>query len=383
MRLGIDARLFHVNTGIGRYTRSLFFEYLQRQPLHDQFVLFYDRPAERASFFPESLSVSFTQSEQVELIIAPCQRRIVWTNWSLPPLLRQHNIDVYHGVCNFELPIRKMCRYVVTIHDLVPLFFPELVPKKHLLFFKLFIKRAAQTADVIITDSEHSKQDICQHLRVSAEKVRVIHLGYTPAPLPENADAERQNLFERYGIRQPYLLFVGVIEPKKNLTRLLEAFALLRRERRIDERVQLVITGGKGWFCGQVEHKIAELQLEASVVLTGFMPDDALPLLYSGAEAFVFPSIYEGFGLPVVEAMSYGAPVITSNASSLPEIAGNAGMLVNPTDHVSIAEGIETILRHPERREQMRAAGRLQAQQFSWSRTAEETYRIYQDVFQG
>ncbi len=384
MRLGIDARLFHVNTGIGRYTRSLFFEYLQR-PSHrdEQIVLFYDRPIDFASFFTDSPNRALSPIEHIQLVTAPCQRRIVWTNWTLPPLLRQHRIDVYHGVCNFELPVRKMCRYVVTIHDLVPLFFPELVPKKHLLFFKLFIKRAAQTADVIITDSEHSKQDICRHLSVSEEKVRVIHLGYTAKPLPPNAEEQRHRLIEQYGIRQPYLLFVGVIEPKKNLERLLDAFALLRQERRIDDAVQLVIAGGKGWFYEQVYQKVAALHLETSVVLTGFIPDDALPLFYSGAEAFVFPSIYEGFGLPVLEAMSYGAPVITSNVSSLPEIAGNAGMLVNPNDPASIADGIETVLQHPARREQMREAGRLRAQQFSWPRTAEETYRAYQDVFQG
>ena len=384
MRLGIDARLFHVNTGIGRYTRSLFFEYLQRrQPSDDQIVLFYDRPTDVASFFPDAFASALPLPEHVRLVTAFCQRRIVWTNWSLPPLLRQQQIDVYHGVCNFELPLRKMCRYVVTIHDLVPLFFPELVPKKHLLFFKLFIKRAAQTADAIITDSEHSKQDICRYLKVSDEKVRVIHLGYTPLPLPQNAEEQRQRLFEQHGIRQPYLLFVGVIEPKKNLERLLEAFALLRQERRIDDGVQLVIAGGKGWFCEQLEQNIAALRLERSVVLTGFMPDDALPLLYSGAEAFVFPSIYEGFGLPVVEAMAHGVPVITSNVSSLPEIAGHAGLLVNPVEAASIAAGIETVLTHPEQRDAMKIAGRLHAQQFSWPRTAEATYRVYQDVFQG
>jgi len=384
MRLGLDARLFHVNTGIGRYTRSLFFEYYQRQSQSgDQIILFYDRPIERSSFLPETPDSALSQSACIQVVIASCQHRIVWTNWSLPPLLRQQKIDIYHGVCNFELPVRKMCRYVVTIHDLVPLFFPELVPKKHLLFFKLFIKRAAQTADLIITDSEHSKQDICRYLRVADKKVRVIHLGYTPLPLPQDADEQRRRLLERYGIRQPYLLFVGVIEPKKNLDRLLEAFALLRKERRIDEQIQLVIAGGKGWFCEQIEQRIAELRLGASVILTGFVPDDALPLFYSGADAFVFPSIYEGFGLPVIEAMSYGAPVIASNVSSLPEIAGNAALLVTPTAPESIAEGIETVLRHPEKRELMRTAGRLRAQHFSWQRTAEETYRAYQDVFQG
>ena len=379
MRIGIDARLFHEQTGIGRYTRSLFFQYLSgHKDADDQLVLFYDRPIDFSAFFPEC---SAHDHPNIELVIADCRRRILWTNWHLPPLLRQHRIDVYHGVCNFELPLRKMCRYVVTIHDLVPLFFPELVPKKHLLFFKLFMKRAARAADVIITDSEHSKQDICRHLRVPAEKVRVIYLGYAPTPLPSNLNEARRRILNRLGIRQPYLLFVGVIEPKKNLERLLEAFALLRRKHAAFQSLQLVIAGGKGWFYEQVYRKVDALRLGEAVVFTGFAPDEDLPCLYSGAEAFVFPSIYEGFGLPALEAMAYGAPVITSRVSSLPEIVGNAGILVDPLDPASLCQGMETVLMNPSARAQMAEAGRLRARQFSWQRAADETYQVYADLY--
>jgi glycosyltransferase involved in cell wall biosynthesis len=375
MQIGLDARLLHHHTGIGRYTRSLFFEYLRQKQQHDIFYLLYDR-----SYQQSPLLTSLPSNFQV--LTAHCQTRILWTNWHVPPLLRKHHIDVYHGVCNFELPIRKVCRYVVTIHDLVPLFFPELVPKKHLLFFKLFMKRAAQTADLIMTDSEHSKQDIVQHLSVPAEKIRVIYLGYEPLR-PNAADPQKcQGILTHYGITQPYLLFVGVIEPKKNLERLVEAFALLRQDSSLGKAFQLVIAGGKGWFYETLYQKVHKLRLEDHVIFTGFVPDEDLPALYTGAEVFVFPSIYEGFGLPVVEAMAYGVPVVTSNVSSLPELAGNAGMLIDPNHPEAICEGLTEVLVNPQKQAQMKQAGLLQAQQFSWQRTAEETYKVYQEVYQ-
>ena len=376
MQIGLDARLFHSKTGIGRYTRSLFFAYLQR-PASDSVTLFYDRPL--AQFWQRETEMSGLSAfpSHVKLVTALCPQRILWTNWHLPPLLRQHGIDVYHGVCNFELPVRKVCRYVVTIHDLIPLFFPKLVPWKHLLFFRLFMKRAAHTADVVITDSAHSARDLVQHLSVPAARIRVIYLGYDGAYQEVRDPAIKRATCARYGITPPYLLFVGVIEPKKNLSRLLTAFALLRQQR---PDLQLVIAGGEGWGMTQLAQQAKAAGVEQHVIFPGFIPDADLPALYSGAAVFVFPSIYEGFGLPVLEAMSCGAPVVTSNVSSLPEIAGDAAVLVNPNEPSEICRGILAVLADEQKRCVMQAAGRLQAQKFSWARTAEETYRVYQEA---
>lgn len=391
MNIGVDARLLYNNTGIGQYTRSLFFEFAQRDQQKDNFYLFSDRafqdPLEQhVKHNCDACDPSILSN--FPIITAHCKTRILWTNWYVPQLLRQQNIDVYHGVCNFELPIRKVCRYVVTIHDLVPLFFPELVPWKHLLFFKLFMKPAAKTADIIITDSEHSKQDIVHHFSVPEEKIRVIYLGYEPRYQRKHDQQGKhdqqalQNVLTHYGISQPYLLFVGVIEPKKNLERLVEAFSLLRQYPSIEKELQLVIAGGKGWFSENLYQKVQELHLDKHIIFTGFVPDDDLPYLYTGSEVFVFPSIYEGFGLPVIEAMAYGVPVVTSNVSSLPEIAGNAGILVDPNNPEAICDGIMEVLLHSQKKEQMKHAGLIRAQQFSWKRTAEETYKVYQDAFQ-
>lgn len=374
MNVGIDARLLRNTTGIGRYTRSLVLEYTQREEFqNDQFVLFADAP-----LYPEQQPIP----DNVEVVISGCQHRILWTNWYLPPLLQRRKIDVYHGVCNFELPIRKVCRYVVTIHDLVPLFFPELVPKKHLLFFRLFMKRAAHTADLIITDSEHSKKDIIQHLNVPEEKIRVIYLGYQQQYHRIQAQQKISEILARYRICQPYLLFVGVIEPKKNLERLVEAYRLLQKDAAIPKDTQLVIAGGEGWFSERLYQKVKDCKLDQHIVFPGYIPDEHLPALYSGAELFVFPSLYEGFGLPVLEAMSYGTPVVTSNVSSLPEIAGDAGFLIDPGEPKAIAQGITTVLSDDLLRRQMREQGYRQAQKFSWVRTAQATYQVYQEAYE-
>lgn len=374
MNVGIDARLLRNTTGIGRYTRSLVLEYTQRDEFqHDHFVLFADAP-----LYSEQQPLP----DNVEVVIADCQHRILWTNWFLPPLLQRRKIDVYHGVCNFELPIRKVCRYVVTIHDLVPLFFPELVPKKHLLFFRLFMKRVAHTADLIITDSEHSKEDILQHLNVPEEKIRVIYLGYQQQYHRIQEQQKISEILARYRICQPYLLFVGVIEPKKNLERLVEAYRLLQKDAAIPQNTQLVIAGGKGWFSERLYQKVKDCKLDQHIVFPGYIPDEHLPALYSGAELFVFPSLYEGFGLPVLEALSYGTPVVTSNVSSLPEIAGDAGFLIDPTEPKAIAQGITTVLSDDLLRQQMREQGYRQAQKFSWTRTAQATYQVYQEAYE-
>lgn len=381
MNIGIDARLLHNNTGIGQYTRSLFFEFAQHYQQEDTYYLLYDKEFQEITGYNQDDDVtSFPPGFHV--ITAHCKTRILWTNWHAPRLLRRQNIDIYHGVCNFELPVRKVCRYVVTIHDLVPLFFPDLVPWKHLLFFKLFMKRAAKTADIIITDSEHSKQDIVHYLSIPEEKIRVIYLGYEPQHHKDNEQRTLQDVLSHYGISQLYLLFVGVIEPKKNLERLIEAFSLLRQNSPPGKELQLVIAGGKGWLSENLYRKVQELHLDKQIIFTGFVPDDDLPYLYTGAEVFVFPSIYEGFGLPVIEAMAYGVPVVTSNVSSLPEIAGNAGILVDPKNPEAICDGITEVLSHPQKKEQMKHDGLVRAQRFSWKRTAEETYRVYQEAYQ-
>ena len=391
MNIGIDARLLHNATGIGRYTRSLFFEFLQRPPADDVYYLFYDRPFpgipdSSSCLAPAQVAETDTTPHalpsHVRVAVAPCATRMLWTQRFVPQLLKRHRIDVYHGVCNFELPLRKICGYVVTIHDLVPLFFPRVVPWKHRLFFRIFMKPAAKTADIILTDSYHSQRDIAKHLRVPKEKIRVTYLGYTPPASPSEQAPAPDDILKKHAISKPYLLFVGIQEPKKNLERLIEAFVLLRRTSAVKADMQLVLAGGKGWLSDHLRQLACDLAVEQHVIFTGFVPDDDLPTLYRQAELFVFPSLYEGFGLPVLEAMTYGVPVVTSTASSLPEIAGDAAALVDPHSVEAIRDGMAAVLGDPPKAAEMRQKGRLQAQKFSWTRTAAQTYKAYQDLYE-
>lgn len=374
MRIGLDARLaFYDKTGIGRYTRTLI-TYLDKVDSdQNHYFLFCDRQP------PPSIQ----QSPRFTIVPIYQKQRILWTNFSLPPILKAKNIEVYHGVCNFELPLRKTCSSVVTIHDLIPLFFPELVPKKHLFLFKALIPWIIQIADKVITDSHSSRNDILNHFPVPEEKVQVIYLAQDPIYQPIPDRDKIQFVLEKYRITGPYLLFTGVLEPKKNLIRLVEAFSFLKAQTTEWKTLKLVLVGETGWGTTMQENLfnlIEKKGLREDIIFTGYILDEDLPYLYNGAELFIFPSLYEGFGLPVLEAMACGVPVVTSRLSSLPEIADEAARLVNPYDSEDIAQGLLDVLTDPVLKQSMTEKGLKQAALFSWQRTAMETLAIYRSV---
>lgn len=371
MKIGLDARLaFYDKTGIGRYTRSLLTSLNTVDKNQNQYFLFCDQQP----------PVNTWQNPPFHIVPIYRKQRILWTNFSLPSHLKAKQIEVYHGVCNFELPLRKVCPYVVTIHDLIPLFFPNLVPKKHLILFKMLIRWVIQVADKIITDSSSSKKDILAHFPVPEEKVQVIYLAHDPKYQPIQDLSKVQSVLEKYGLNHKYILFTGVLEPKKNLTRLIEAFYLLKTQTTDWKELKLILVGGKGWKCENLSDLIKTRGLEKDVIFTGYVLDEDLPYFYNGAELFVFPSIYEGFGLPVLEAMACGVPVITSRSSSLPEIIGEAGKLVNPYDPLDIARNLEEVLANRTLKQSMIEKGLERSRLFSWQRTAAETLTVYQSV---
>lgn len=378
MRIGLDARLaFYDKTGIGRYTRALLTYLPAVSTDQDHYFLFCDRQP----------FVNPWSDPRLNIVPIPRKQRILWTNFSLPPLLKTKQIDLYHGVCNFELPVRKVCPYVVTIHDLIPLFFPKLVPKKHLILFRILMRWVARIADKIITDSYSSKKDILNRLGVPEEKIQVIYLAHHPDyhPIPDRHKIE--SILAKHHLNGKYLLFTGVLEPKKNLLRLIEAFHLLKTQINPDKDLKLVLVGGRGWGYAGANENLSRLierrELKEEVIFTGYVPDEDLPYLYNGAELFVFPSLYEGFGLPVLEAMACGIPVVTSKVSSLPEIVGEAGKLVDPYDPRNIAEGISEVLTNQTLRQSMIEKGLQRAHLFSWQRTAAETLAVYRSVTKG
>jgi glycosyltransferase involved in cell wall biosynthesis len=292
--------------------------------------------------------------------------------------------DVYHGPAVFLPHVKLGYRTVVTIHDLVSFLFPETVPRKYSLYMRLMTRLAARSADRIIAVSEATKADLVRTLRVPVTKIAVIHEAVGPEfarPLPSGAVGA---VAERYGLRSPYCLFVGNLEPRKNLPRLIEAFAEVRRRlARSPRPPQLVLVGTRAWLHSGILRAVESRGLGADVVFTDYVPLADLPALYAGATCFVFPSLYEGFGLPVLEAMAAGAPVVAARAGSIPEVAGDAALLVDAQRSGELATALETLLTDAPLRERLIERGRARAARFDWETVARQTLAIYEAAHRG
>jgi glycosyltransferase involved in cell wall biosynthesis len=301
-----------------------------------------------------------------------------WEHFILPLRLKQMGIHVFHGPASL-IPFRKdHCGLIVTIHDLVAFLFPETIPRKYGAYMRYLLRQAVKKADKIIAVSHHTKEDLIRILKVSPEKIVVIYEASSPIFHPDDRKSVQSRLKQQYGISQKFIYHLGNIEPRKNLIVLLEAFTLVCRE--LGPEYQLVVSGQKGWLTGSLNRFFKNYSMRDQVFFTGYVPVDHIPLFMNGAELFVFPSLYEGFGLPVLEAMSCGTPVISSNRSSIPEIIGSAGVLVDPTNVRELADRIIELLRNPEERRRLSQLGIDRASQFSWTEAARQTLNVYRSV---
>ena len=363
MRIAIDARLWaEPRSGIGRYTRSLT-EYLQRIAPGEHWIHYVDRP-------PSAVPPG------VEVRCLPWPQRLLWSLWHAPRDLRRRPVEVFHGVTGFELPPRGPWRLVTTVHDLVPFRLPALVPARHRWAVRCLLGGALRRAQRVIAVSEVTRAEILARYRLPAARVTVVPEAaaaeFAP-PAPAALAAARA----RYGLARPYVLFVGFLEPKKNLGTLHEAVARLRRQGAWGA-TELLVVGAPGWGADPAP-RVHALGLDDTVRFLGPVPDADLPALYGGALAFAFPSLWEGFGLPVLEAMAAGAPVVASNRGALPEVTGGAALLAAPTPE-PFAEALGQLLADAALRERLRAAGQARAADFSWERAARETLAIYRSV---
>ena len=301
-----------------------------------------------------------------------------WEHFVLPVRLMKKGIDIFHGPASL-IPFRKdHYRVVVTIHDLVAFLFPETIPLKYGAYMRYLLRHAVKRANKIISVSHHTRQDLIEILKVPSEKIIVIHEAPSPIFRPYDPMEVRTFLKERYGIQKKYIYHLGNIEPRKNLIVLLEAFTRVCRE--LGPEVQLVVSGQKGWLIRSLNQFLKNYPNRDQVFFTGYVPMEELPFFMNGAELFVFPSLYEGFGLPVLEAMSCGTPVISSNRSSIPEIIGSAGILIDPTDTRELADRIIFLLRNREERKRLSLLGKEQAARFSWEEAARKTLDVYRSV---
>jgi glycosyltransferase involved in cell wall biosynthesis len=305
--------------------------------------------------------------------------RLLWEQTVLPWRLRRLRIDVLHSP-HHTTPLAPCgCRRVVTFHDLTFFLLPERYPPTRRLYFQLMTRLSARVADAIIVPSEAVRGDVMRILPASGgppERVFVIPEAAGPAFRPQDAVAI-EAVRRRYGLEGPFLLSVGSLEPGKNRERLLQAFARLRAR---GLKHSLVVAGQRAWHYEGEAPLARRLGLADSVRFLGHVPQADLPALYSAADIFVFPSLYEGFGLPALEAMACGTPVVASNVSALPEVVGDAALRVSPLDVEALAGAMERLLRDDRLRSDLRERGLERAAQFSWEKAARETVEVYHRV---
>ncbi len=299
---------------------------------------------------------------------------------TLPRELRKYDFDIVHHPTNIGPFVTKAIwptkkgKCVETVHDLIPLLFEGTHEGPVRFAFKHLLPRIANNADKIITVSEASKKDIVQKLRINEEKIRVIYEAASEIYFPKK-DASR--IRKKYGINGDYMLFVGALEPKKNITSIIKAFSQLKKK---GMKHKLVLAGKKGWYYNDIMDEIKKQNIDKEVIFPGYIPLEDMPYIYSASTLFCFPSLYEGFGLPILEAMSCGVPVIGSNRGSIPEIAGNAGVIVDPLDWKKMAIKMEEIATDQKLRQSLKRKGIEQAKKFSWKKAAKETISLYSEV---
>jgi glycosyltransferase involved in cell wall biosynthesis len=364
MRVAIDARKLH-DFGIGTYIRNLL-RHLARIDRDTEYILLC-RDADMG--VPRQLGENFRAVRESSANYS------IREQVHIPYILIRERPDVYHAP-HYVLPPAVPCRSVVTIHDTIHLMFPQYLPNRGAYAYaRTLMWAAAKRSDRILTVSESSKRDIIHYFNVNPDKIVVVYNALDERFSVEPTAEEIARVRERFQLDHGFVLYVGNIKPHKNLVRLIEAFDGLRREG--FEDLKLLIIGDEISKWPALRRAVHRLKLHKHVRFLGFQSDETLASLYRLAAVFVFPSLYEGFGLPPLEAMASGTPVVTSNVSSLPEVAGDAAVLVNPYDAIDIKDGIKRVLTDPALREELRRKGLQRAREFSWERSVARTREIY------
>lgn len=366
MRIAFDGTtLTPGRTGVGYYTEHLL-QHLAREveKSGDELVVISNQPIETAEPLPRHVRVHDRRRFPL---------RIGWMQTLAARALDDVQADVAHFT-NGMLPRRSPVATVVTIHDMSLRLYPQCHPLRRRVINRPLLAVAARRADAIVTVSHSARRDLLRLHRIDSRRVTVVHEAAGPAFAPISDPALLRLVRARYGLPERFVLYVGTIEPRKNLPRLMEAFAAARAAGMPHE---LVCAGPYGWSSRDLSTRIEQLDLTRVVHFVGYVPTADLPVIYNLSELFVFPSLYEGFGLPVVEAMACGTPVITSRSSSLGEIASGAALTIDPEDTGALADALDRLARSASLRAELTAQGLARARTFSWQRTAREMLAVY------
>ncbi len=382
MKIGIDANwAIYEQAGIGKYTYNLI-KALLEEDKQNEYVLFFNffrKPRKRMREITELVKDSKARVE-VEVSAFPAKLRewLTQTPLTLKYVFKK-DVDVLHIPHFSGVPKVGFSKMVVTIYDLAFTKFPDHRGVKISNYYLKRTKQAVENCQKVIAISKTTKKDLEKLLGVSSSKIDVTSLGVGSEFKPIKDSQLINRTIKKYlPIKENFILSVCTLEPRKNLPRLIKAYSMLSFD--LQRKYKLVLIGGKGWNNREVFQTINDLNLKEKVYLPGYVLQEDLPYIYNAATVFAYPSLYEGFGLPVLEAMSVGLPVITSNISSLPEIAGKAAEFVNPQKEEEIASALKKILLSENYQKILKKKGLKQAEKFSWQKTARETIKIYEKL---
>jgi glycosyltransferase involved in cell wall biosynthesis len=376
MRIGIDATPITNRSGTGYYTQKLI-EFLGRADSENEYLLFcpsgYQRHLERPGMF------EYPNFRIIKVRARGPVSQSTWKQLGLPRRIRKLGIDLFHFP-SFIASLRTDVPSVLTVHDLCFALFPQAFSVLRRPYYRYLIPRSVSRCDAIIADSDSTREDILSNLKMRDGRVHTIHPGVDPVRFYHVADKfERGRLREQYSLPRDFVLYVGTLEPRKNIPRLVRAFAYGVVSKGLPHH--LVIAGRKGWLYKEIFREVRALNLSDRVQFPGFIKPSDLGTLYSMARAFAYPSLYEGFGLPCLEAMSCATPVIASDRSSLPEVVGDCALIVDPTSVESIADSLRTICSDDECHKRLSDHGPRRAARFSWLTTAKKTVEVYTRTF--
>lgn len=368
MRIAINVRFLLKDRleGIGWYTHEVVRRMVAQHPEHE-FLFFFDRPYDPAFVFGPNVTPVVAHP--------PARHYVLWWWWyemSLPYLLRKYRADVFFspdGYCS----LRSAVPTVMVTHDIAHVHYPDQIPGWARHYYHRYVPLYLQRAERIVTVSEFVRQDIVRHYNIPKEKITVAGNGVKPVfrPLKE---IEKISVREKYANGKPYFFYIGAIHPRKNVERLIRAFALFKAQHPSD--IQLLLGGRMAWQSTEIEKAWREVVCKEEIHRLGYIPEEELPHLLGSALALTYISLFEGFGVPLLEAMQAEVPVITSNVSSLPEVAGDAALLVDPTSKSDMAAAMQRIASEAELRKKLIIAGRQQRLQYNWDDTAAHIWQL-------
>ncbi|MDQ6670770.1 MAG: glycosyltransferase family 4 protein [Chloroflexota bacterium] len=378
MRIAIDySAAVNQRAGVGRLVRNQVLA-LAALDQHNDYRLVYARPNRgRVPEFP--LARNFSRHE---VGIQERWLTIAWhrANLPLPADWLSGPVDVYHSP-DFVLPPLRRARGILTVHDLAFLMRPDCADERLRAYLEGVVPRSVQRADFIVADSENTRNDLVVLLGVQPASIAVVPGGVEARFLPVTDVEALSRARSRLGVGDaPFVLAIGVIEPRKNLNRLMDAFALLKQRGGVPAELKLVLAGGRGWLVDGIFEHHAASPVGDDILLPGFVPDEMLPAIYSAAEVLAFPSLYEGFGLPILEAMACGTPVVASHASCLPEVADGAALMIDPADVDGLSAALELAVLDTALRTRLIEQGRQRAAKYTWERAARLLLKVYEKV---